>query len=168
MKESNIYEDRSVAQRTAIFGIFILLALFIAIFFTTNWLTETLPKWHLAALTSLRLFAIWLIITSILRSISSLRKGIHGSWLLLAGTLTTGVSLVFYWIFLFALREIRLEKVDAYNSFSWERIAFFTGIGLLVSMLTLINLRIKNRTLGNLLEVLLIGGVITAIVYLGR
>ncbi|MFK7937398.1 MAG: hypothetical protein AB8G22_28040 [Saprospiraceae bacterium] len=168
MNNTANFEDRSITQRTSIFGIIILLALFIGIFFSTNWLVELLPKWHLAALTGLRLFAIWLIITSILRSISSLRKGIHGSWLLLAGMLTTGISLVFYWMFLFALREIRLEKVDAYNSFSWERIVFFTGIGLLVSVLTLINLRIKNRTLGNLLEVILIGGVIAGIVYLGR
>lgn len=162
------FEDRSVMQRTSIFGIIILLALFIGIFFLTTWLMNLLPKWNIAVLTGLRLFATWLVVTSIVRSISSLREKINGLKLLLAGTVTTGVALVFYWVFLFAYREITLQKVNDYNSFSWERIGFFTGIGLLISIFTLINLRIKNRLLGNILEVLIIGGIIMGIVYLSQ
>lgn len=162
------FEDRSVMQRTGIIGIVVLLAFFIGIFFLSNKLTDLLPRWHLAVLTGLRLFAIWLVVTSIVRSIARLRNNINGGKLLLVGTLMTGATLVFYWIFLFAYREIALQKVNALNSFSWERIGFFTGIGLLISVFTLINLRIQNRLLGNILEILIIGGIIAGIIFLSQ
>lgn len=155
--------DRSIVQRTTIIGIILLLSLFIGIFFLSDWLVAAFPQLNQAIATGLRLLAIWLVITSILRSINSLRPHLGGGILILSGTVLGGASLLFYWIFLHLYRSI--ADLEMVIPFSWERLAFFTGISLLITLFTLINLRIKNRLIGNILEVLIIAVVIGGILY---
>ncbi|HMO40565.1 MAG TPA: hypothetical protein PKC76_15065 [Saprospiraceae bacterium] len=102
----------------------------------------------------LELFAIWLIITSAIRSIHHFRGDIPTWKLLLAGCLTAVVGPIVREILLRIVRQftesISLEK---YNFKEWW---FFAGLGLLAASIATIRLRIKNRALGNMMELGLI------------
>lgn len=135
----------------------------IGVFFLSQWLSEFFPTYYASIQTGLMLFMIWLVVTSTLRSLQQLITTIS-SWILpVVGTTVTAFGLLLYWAF---LGVYGLYKIGYAVEFTWDPVFVFTGLGFVVSLMTLINLRIKNRRLGNLLELLLVLIILCAIVQL--
>jgi predicted membrane protein len=121
-------------------------------------------KFAKAAQIGIELLLMWLVITSTIRSIHSLRARTPG-WKLLVGGCLTG-------IFGALIRELTLRIVANFKDettvepFRWKSLLFFAGLGLLAALIALIRLRVRNRALGNMLEVGLIAAVAVAFFYL--
>ena len=49
--------------------------------------------------------------------------------------------------------------------FDYRGLAFFSGLGFILSLVSMINLRVKNRFLGNVLEFLVIAAFLAALFY---
>jgi hypothetical protein len=111
-------------------------------------------KFGRAVQVGLELFFIWVIITSVIRSIHHLREDIPSWKLLTAGFLTALIGPV--------VRELILRIAAQFNEsvqsadLSLRGMLFFAGLGLLAAAIALIRLRIKNRALGNMMELALI------------
>lgn len=121
-------------------------------------------KFAKAAQIGLELLLMWLVITSTIRSIHSLRARTPNWKLLIGGCLTA--------IFGALVRELALRIVKYFSDdlkvepFQWKGLLFFAGLGLLAAMIALIRLRVRNRALGNMLEFALIAAVAFLFFYL--
>lgn len=117
-----------------------------------------------AAQIAIELFMIWLVITSTIRSIHRLRRGIPTFKLLVGGALTAVIGPL--------IRELSLRVIAYFNSdmevaaFNWNGLFFFAGLGLLAAAIALIRVRVRNRALGNMLEFGLIALVAFLFFYL--
>ncbi len=106
---------------------------------------------------ALELLFIWLVITSIIRSIHRIRNRIAAWKLLLAGSLTAVAAPLVRELFLrIVARFSDTTTLEPYNT---KVFLFFAGLGLLAASIATIRLRIKNRALGNIMELLLIAVV---------
>jgi predicted membrane protein len=107
-------------------------------------------KFAKAAQIGIELFIMWLVITSTIRGIHSLRARTPAWKLLVGGCLTA--------VFGPLVRELVLRIVGNFNEevdlepFEWKGLLFFAGLGLLAALIALIRLRVRNRALGNILE----------------
>lgn len=102
----------------------------------------------------LELFFIWVIITSVIRSIHRLREDIASWKLLIAGFLTALVGPVVRELILRVAAQFK-ESIQSADM-NLRGMLFFAGLGLLAATIALIRLRIKNRALGNMMELALI------------
>ena len=166
MANTNTSSENSTAVRTVIISSLLLAGAFIALFFLENKLTGLLGKYADEATIGLMLLILWLVVSSGIRSINSLSKGIAAWKLLLAGVLTAGVSAILYSAFLVVFP--RVSKSPAFAEVagaSGGMILLLTGLAFVISLIAIINVRVKNKMLGNLLEFLIIGGCIFGFVY---
>ncbi len=148
------YVDTDVTLRAAAIGGTILgILLALSYIFIPDFLGYS--KFAKAVQIGLELLLMWVVITSTIRSIHNLRARTPGWKLLIGGCLTA--------IFGALIRELALRIVANFNDelniepFQWRGLLFFAGLGLLAAMIALIRLRVRNRALGNMLEVALIG-----------
>lgn len=155
--------DSDVMLRAAgIAGILLGLLLALSYLFMPNVLGYS--KFAKAAQIAIELLVIWVVITSTIRSIYSLRRGIPGFKLLAGGALTAVIGPL--------VRELVLRIVARFSDemalaeFNWNGLFFFAGLGLLAALIALIRLRVRNRALGNMLEVALIAAVALLFFYL--
>ena len=111
-------------------------------------------KFAKAAQIGIELFIMWLVITSTIRSIHTLRARTPNWKLLVGGCLTA--------VFGPLVRELTLRIVANFKEdmdmepFQWKGLLFFAGLGLLAALIALIRLRVRNRAMGNILELGLI------------
>lgn len=157
MRKSEL--DARVMTRTILLSAVLLAGIFIGLFFLEGKLTQLFGKQVDNVQTGIMLFALWLIVSSGIRSIDRLRRNIAAWKLILAGFLITFIGVIFYTAFLILYPQIAKtgdlgEVADATKGL----IIFFSSISLFLAIITVINLRIRNRLFGNILEVLLIVG----------
>lgn len=105
----------------------------------------------------LSLFVIWLVHGSTMRSIVRLDKNIGFLWIVLGGIVTIlgGVGLT-------GLCRLLIENIVNIEfpiltvAETSQKFIFLTALALFLSLFSVINLKVKSRFLGNLLEFLLI------------
>lgn len=148
-KNSSAHVDSDVMLRSAgIAGLILGILLALSYLYMPNLLGYS--KFSKAAQIAIELLVIWVVITSTIRSIYSLRRGIPGLKLLVGGALTA--------IFGPLIRELVLRIVAYFKeemqlgAFEWNGLFFFAGLGLLAALIALIRLRVRNRALGNIME----------------
>lgn len=148
-------KDLAVMVQSAVISGLILSLLWLA----ATWLLPKLIdyEWqHASNLeTGVKLFALWLVTTSTIRSLDKLRRGIQG-WKLVI----TGVGLVVGATLLFFLTGYIWKMIVPETSLNWGGLKtgpFFIVVGFVVSVVSMINLKVKNTFLGNVLELLFIG-----------
>lgn len=107
---------------------------------------------HLA----LKLLLFWLIVTSSVRTIVKIRKNISTLWLLLAGLLISAGGVFLH---LLTMRIIAASKSEIDAVINYKSLLFFTAIGFIASIISIINNKVKSEFIGNVLEVLFIGVV---------
>lgn len=111
-------------------------------------------KFAKAAQIGIELFFIWVVITSTIRSIHAIRTKIPNYKLLIGGFLTAILAPL--------VRALVLKIIGSFNeqvqvaAFPLDGIKFFAGLGLLATAIALIRLRVRNRAIGNMLELALI------------
>lgn len=159
----NKTQKNNLVRRVVLMSTAVLLMGLGSVFLLSQWLSEFFPSYYASIQTALMLFAIWLVITSTLRSLQHLLPKIDAWLLLILGTLITAMGVLFYWAFLGIYGAL---TIDYDIDFSWEPVWVFTVLGFIVSLMTLINLRIKDRDVGNVLEIVLMLAVVIFMVYL--
>ncbi|MDX1940120.1 MAG: hypothetical protein SFU99_06180 [Saprospiraceae bacterium] len=151
--ETEGHIDNDVMLRASAIGAVLLgIALALSFLFLPGVLGAS--KFGRAVQIGLELLLIWLVITSTIRSIHHIREKIATWKLLLAGGLTAVVGPL--------MRELTLLIASQFSEnitlekYNFKGLWFFAGLGLLAASIATIRLRIKNRALGNMLELSLI------------
>ena len=149
--------DSSVMLRAAITSAIILGIGLNLIPFITDYLAASTPDFKKKLETGLEIFLIWVVLTSTLRSIDKMRPGTDAWKFLLAGVIIVvgGVLLQFIFSLIMALF---IE--DWQSSLDVRELGFYAVMGLIASMISMINLKVENQFLGNILEFLVIALVI--------
>ncbi|HMQ62379.1 MAG TPA: hypothetical protein PKE06_17005 [Flavilitoribacter sp.] len=106
-----------------------------------------------AAKTGVSLILFWVVCTSTLRSIERLRKKIPGLKLLAAGI---GVAVVGVLLHQLALQTLAWLKSAWAPAPDYAMFLFYAAGGFIAAVISLINFRVRNKRLGNVLEVLFI------------
>jgi hypothetical protein len=159
--------ENSVLTRSVIISCLVLTALFIAALFLQDNFESFFGKYADEAVMGLMLISLWLVVSSTVRSVNSLAKGIAGWKLMLAGVLTGAVSSVLTVTFLALFpNAAKSQNMHEVMGASAGIVGVMAIVSFLISLISLINIRVKNRSLGNLLEFLVIGGSIVLFVYL--
>ncbi len=162
-KESPIEEkylnDRVLWRTTGIAGA--VLAVFLT---TASWLWPKLfaqeSSMSRAVLAGLSLFLIWLVVTGTVRTIHRIRPKVEIWRLYLGGVITALSGVVVKEVLWSGARYLRGGTENV--AFSFRSLLFFMGVGLVASTVALIHLRIRDRRLGQVLEL----GVIALIMFL--
>ncbi len=106
---------------------------------------------HLA----LKLLLFWLVVTSSVRTISKIRRHISALWLLLAGILISAGGVLLHLLSMQLIASTKeLDMIINYKS-----LLFFTAIGFIASVISIINNKVKSTFWGNVLEVVFIAVV---------
>ena len=165
-RESNTDSHNSIAVRTVVISSLLLAGIFIALFFLENKLGNLLGKYADEATIGLMLLMLWLVVGSGIRSVNSLSKSIPAWKLLLSGIAIAGMSAILYSAFLIVFPKV--AKSPAFTEVagaSGGMILLLMGIAFIISLIAIVNVRVKNKMLGNVLEFLIIGGCIGGFVY---
>lgn len=107
---------------------------------------------------SANLFGLWLVVSSTIRSLNGLGKQMPGWSFLLAGLLVAFGGILVQEGIVFLVQYLNLEL--GLKALGFETLPFFLGVGFVAALLSLISLRIRNRFWGNVLEVLIIAGML--------
>lgn len=109
-------------------------------------------------LIGIKLVIFWVVVTSTLRSVVKIRKNIGGLWLLLTGLMVSGLGIILH---LLALQVIPTIKNDAALDWSinFQSVGFYALVGVIASIISLINIKVKNQFWGNVLEVIFIAAL---------
>lgn len=166
MASSNSSSENSVAARAVILAFMLLGGLFVAVMFLESHLSKLLGKFADEAVTGLMLLCLWLVVGSTIRAINRLAKGVQSWKLLLSGVLTAMIASLLTTAFLAVFPEVaKSENMHEVAGATGGLILLMTSLAFIVSLLVVINLRMKNKALGKVLELLLVVGCILAFVY---
>mgnify|MGYP000055266178 FL=1 len=110
-------------------------------------------SWSKGIKTAVSLLVFWLVITSTLRAMNKMRKNMDWFKLLGGGV---GIATLGIVLFLVTLQFLNWLKVSWAEDPNYGLIGFYAGGALIVSLLSLINLRVKSKMMGNVLEFLVI------------
>jgi hypothetical protein len=140
--------------------------LFTLIYFLEGPITDWFPNWGDDIQVGLRLLALWLMVSVGVRSANSLSPTMNALKLILVGLLISIGGFIAYGIFLFIHSKAADIDFKMLTDGLMKSNLFFFATAALVSVLVTINLKIKDKFLGNILEVLLIAAVIFALIKL--
>ena len=158
--------ENSVLARTIIISCLVLTGIFIALLFFQDNLARFFGRYADEATIGLMLLGLWLVVSSTIRSVNNLAKGIQTWKLLLAGVLVGFVASVLTTAFLIVFPNIaKSQNMAEVTGATGVMILVMAAIAFVISMISVINVRVKSRQLGNLLEVLIIGGVIAGLIW---
>ncbi len=158
--------NNSVVARTVIVGALVLSGLFVFLLFFKDNFEGFFGKWADEVTVGLMLFSLWIVVGSVVRSVNNLAKGAGVLKLLLAGVLTATIAAALGVAFMALAPKIaKSANIFEVAGASGGMILVLSAIAFLVSLVAIINVRVRNRQLGNLLELILIGGSIALFVY---
>lgn len=163
--EKKATSDNRVFIRTIIISTILLGALLFVLDWVFHNLLGDLSGFGKGVKVGLSLLVFWLIVTSSIRSLNRLAKDISGPKLLLAGMAIALLGTFFNQFILQVLTWFNEPWVPRPN----YNTSLFYGVGgLIASIISLINLRVKDQKLGNVLEFLFIAGVAILFFYLAK
>jgi|GEM_PF-2448368 len=116
------------------------------------------PMWASRIQIGVSLLIFWLVVSSGMRSIASLKRSAGWMPLILSGTAIGLVGLVFAGLML----SFFLDWGNVLSNSTALYSPLFASI--LVALLSTINIKIKNRTIGNIIELIIIIGAIWLVV----
>ncbi len=116
-------------------------------------------SWSKGVKTAVSLLVFWLVITSSLRAMNKMREDMDWFKLIAGGV---GIATLGVVLFLVSLQVLNWWEVSWAEQPNYGLIGFYAGGAFIVSLLSLINLRVESKMMGNVLEFL----VIALVVYL--
>jgi hypothetical protein len=159
-------KEGKVMLTTPIITALLLGGLFALIYFLEDPIAEWFPRWADDIQVGLRLLALWLMVSTGVRSANSLSSSMNALKLILVGLLISIGGFIAYAVFLFIHSKAADIDFKVLTDGLMKSNLFFLPTAALVSVLVTINLKIKDKFLGNMLEILLIAAVIFALVKL--
>ncbi len=149
--------NQSVLFKSAALGSIILAVLLTGANVAINRLFQTESSLIGGVQIAVNLLIFWLVVTSILRSMHKLRSSIPGQYLIFGGVMVAFAGILLHVLLIQLLHWISpgwgLEP-------GYQTILFYGVLGIIVSIISLINLKVKNKMMGNVLEVLFIALVV--------
>lgn len=107
-------------------------------------------NWGKGLKLGLELLLFWVMVTSAVRTVNKSTKEISGLRLLYTGILTGLMGALFQFLFLNILAWFKVSWVEVPN---YKTFAFYAALGFVAAVISLIHLRVKNRMLGNVMEI---------------
>ena len=150
-------EDSNVMLRASVISAIILGLGLNAVIFLAERLAASTPDFKEKLTIGLSLFITWVVLTSTLRSIHKMRSETDAWKFLLAGVIITVGGVLLQFVF---ANGIALFAEDWPRAFNLKQIGFYGVMGFIISLISMINLKVKNQFLGNILEFLVIAAVI--------
>ena len=159
--------ENSVLARAVILAALLLGGLFVGLLFLENNLSKIFGKYASEAVTGLMLLSLWLVTVSALRAVHRLAKDVPNWKLLLSGTLTGLIGTVLTVAFLTAFPDIsKSDNMQQVAGAAGALILLMTAMAFISSVLALIRLRMKNKPLGKVLELLIVVACFLGFLYL--
>ena len=157
-------EDRHVMIRVVLLSSILLGIVLTLSHILLAGMVDDARRWLNGLRTGVGLIIFWLFVTASVRSLHRLRPDIAFIYAVL-----TGVATAFFGIlsFLLILRIVALIwDSGSANLPSYSILGFYSAAGLIAALFSMIHYRIKNKTLGTILEFVLVIGSALAVVYL--
>lgn len=152
--------------RTVIISSLLLTGLFIFLFFMEGHLANIFHSYAGEAATGLMLLSLWLVVGSSIRTVYSLQKNTPSWKLLLTGILTAATSGLLYAAFLIVYPQVaKSPRAIEVAGASGLMLLLLTSLAFVISLIAIIHLRVKNKTLGTALEFIIMVGSILLFVY---
>ena len=166
INNKTMQKDGKIMLTTSLISAGLLGGLFTLIYFLEQPIAEWFPRWVDDIQIGLMLLSLWLMVSTSIRSANSLSPSMNAFKLILLGLLVSIGGFFAYFIFLFIhSKATGLDFKDLTAGLMGKNI-FFLAVAALVSVLVTINLKIKDKFLGNIVEVLLIAAVIFLLIKL--
>lgn len=158
--------ENSVLTRTVIIASLIMTGIFIALLFFQDNLAKVFGGYADEATIGLMLIGLWLVVSSAIRTVNSHAKGIQTWKLILGGLLTGFVSSLLTTAFLIVFPKVaKSQNMAEVTGATGGLIFMMSLIAFIISLIVVVNIRVRSRMMGNLLEVLIIGATIAGLVW---
>lgn len=158
--------ENSVITRSVIIACAVLSGLFILLLFLQDNLAKIFGQYADEMTIGLMLLSLWLVVSSSIRSVNHLAKTVETWKLLLVGVLIGFISAVLTTAFLILFPGVaKSQNMQEVTGATGAMILVMAGIAFVVSLISVVNIRVRNRSLGNLLEVLIVLAVIGGLVW---
>lgn len=158
--ENNKRQHNRVLTKTIIISMVLLGSLLFALDgIFHNWIGD-LNRFGRGVKVGLSLLIFWLVVTASLRSVNRLAEGISGIKLLMAGVAIAIVGTLFSQLILQVLTWFKEPWAPEPN---YRTFLFYGAGGLVASVISLINLRVRDKRMGNILEFVFI--VVVALLF---
>lgn len=145
--------ENSIIARTVVLSSLLLTGLFVAFTFLEKPMKKLAGNYADEVVVGLMLLSLWLVVSGSVRSIYSLRKRMPLLKLVVAGVLVALVATVLYTGFLIFYPMVAASgEAATMVGATLVLTGLFTGAGFVISIIALIQLKVKNRTLAGLIE----------------
>lgn len=158
--------ENSIVTRAVIIASFILTGIFIVLLFFQDNLTGIFGRYADESTIGLMLFGLWIMVTSTVRSVNNLAKGVSAWKLITVGLMIGLVSAVLTTAFLLIFPTVaKSQNMAEVTGATGAMILVIAALALVIALISIVNLRVKSRALGNFLELLIIGALIAIAIW---
>ncbi len=161
MTEKN---EGGVMLRSMIFGAIIFALLMVLAVWLDDRIAVTFPKFKNETYGGIILFFLWVTVTTTLRRANKANARID-AWRLMLIAVFIAIAGSALGTALNRLYGHQVQEGWAAPELSERSLLFYGGLGLVASVLALINLRIESKFLGNILELIVIAAIIYGFYY---
>jgi hypothetical protein len=152
--------DWQVLFRIGIISSILLGAFFIGSTWVEKWILQFTARYADEVRIGLMLFLLWLVVASSVRSADKVRSSMEGWKLIALGTAIAMVGAVIYNLFRIIFPAVIWSAETApTKGFMWQSLLFFTAVGFVLSLVTVIRERVNNKLWANMLILLIIVGI---------
>ena len=157
---------RKTVLSTIIISSVILCTLLIVLYFLESTFTNFFGSLGGKVIVGLMLFVMWITVGSAVRTANRHNRSASFFTLLLTGVATAAIGSTLFTAFLYIFPRVS-KATDAFEiaGASGGMILMMSGLGLIASILAIINARVESKFLGNLLELLVIGACVAGFLY---
>ncbi|MCC6723109.1 MAG: hypothetical protein IT258_01270 [Saprospiraceae bacterium] len=158
--------ENSVLIRSVGIAGFLLAGIFIALMFFQDNLAKVFGGYADEATIGLMLIGLWMVVSSTIRTAVNHAKGVE-TWKLILGGMATGlIGALLTTAFLLLFPKVaKSQNMAEVTGATGGLILATTLIAFIISLFVVVNIRVKSRAMGNLLEFLIIGATIAGLVW---
>ena len=162
---ANTTRKKTAAVTVIISGV-VLAGLLIVLYFLEPKLSQVFGNLGGKVTIGLMLLLLWVTVGSAVRTVNRHKRSTPFFILLMSGIATAALGSALFTAFLYLFPKIN-KSHDPFEvaGAGGGLVLFMSGIGLVASLLAIINARVESRFLGNLLEMLVIGACIAGFLY---
>ncbi len=169
MAEQTKASDWQVILKTSIFSTLILAIGLFACLFVEKGLQNFSPAYADDIRVAAMLFIIWLVVSSAIKSASSIKKRIEGWKLILMGIAIAVVGTFIYTVVKgFFPDLIWNTSSSVVYPFQWSSFGFFSGIGAILALTSVIRLRVGSKFWSSVLVWLVYIGIAVIVYSFGK
>lgn len=169
MADKTKASDWQVILKTATFSTIILAIGLFACLFVEKGLQNFSPSYADDIRVAAMLFIIWLVVSSAIKSASSIKRSVEGWKLILMGIAIAVIASFIYTVVKGYFPDLiwNTSKSVVYP-FQWSSFGFFSGIGAILALTSVIRLRVGSKFWSNVLVWLVYIGIAVVVYSFGK